>query len=95
MSSAKTRRKFSSEFKTKVVIESLKERHTLAELATKYEVHANQISSWKQDFLASCHTLFDTKTKQADKDFEAERNTLLRKIGALEIEKDYLKKKLL
>jgi transposase len=50
-----SRRKFTSKFKTKVVLESLKERQTLSELARKYEVQPQQISSWKKDFLKSCY----------------------------------------
>ena len=44
------RRKFTSKFKTKVVLESLKERQTVAELAQKYEIHPTQISAWKREF---------------------------------------------
>ena len=40
----RTRRKFGAEFKTKVALEALKERSTLAEMAKKYELHPNQIS---------------------------------------------------
>jgi len=47
----KTRCKFISTFKVKVAIESLRERKTLAELAEHYELHPNQISQWKQEFL--------------------------------------------
>jgi transposase-like protein len=47
----KTRRKFSREFKAKVAIESIRERLTLAELAQKFEIHPNQISKWKQEFM--------------------------------------------
>jgi len=46
------RRKFTSKFKTKVVLEALKERQSLAELAQKYQLHPNQISTWKKEFLA-------------------------------------------
>jgi putative transposase len=41
-----TRRKFSKEFKSKVVLESLKERETLESLAKKYELTPTQISTW-------------------------------------------------
>ena len=42
------RRKFTSKFKTKVVLEALSGRYTVQELARKYELHANQISKWKK-----------------------------------------------
>jgi len=47
----RTRRKFGAEFKTKVALKALKERSTLAEIAKKYELHPNQISLWKQEFI--------------------------------------------
>ena len=37
--STKTRRNFNAAFKAKVAIEALKEQQTLAQLATKYELH--------------------------------------------------------
>jgi transposase len=37
------RKKHSNEFKTKVVLEALKDRLTMSELAGKYELHPNQI----------------------------------------------------
>lgn len=42
------RRSFSAEFKDKVAIEVLKEQQPLQELAQKYELHPNQISSWNR-----------------------------------------------
>jgi transposase-like protein len=43
---------FNSEFKAKVAIEAIKEKQTLSELATKYELHPTQISEWKKSCLA-------------------------------------------
>lgn len=54
----RTRRKFSNEFKAKVAIEALKERETLAKLALRFEVHQNQISQWKQEFLSNSSLVF-------------------------------------
>ena len=45
----KPRRKFSADFKVKVVLEALKERSTIEELARKYELHPNQIGIWKKE----------------------------------------------
>jgi transposase-like protein len=39
-----TKRKFTSEFKLKVILDVLREKQTLTELSQKYELHANQIS---------------------------------------------------
>ncbi|MGJ1194608.1 MULTISPECIES: transposase [unclassified Sphingobacterium] len=44
----KTRRKFSASFKAKVAIEAIKEQQTIHELASKYEVQATQINTWKR-----------------------------------------------
>jgi transposase-like protein len=47
----KTRRKFSSSFKTKVAFEAIKNQQTLAELAKNFEVNPIMISWWKSEFL--------------------------------------------
>jgi len=49
----RTRRKFSADFKAKVVIEALKERNTIEQLAKKQELHPNQITAWKKEFLSN------------------------------------------
>jgi transposase len=51
MSTKQTRRRFSSEFKLKVVLDALNERQSLAELSQKYEVSQVMISRWKSEFL--------------------------------------------
>ena len=53
------RRKFSSEFKSKVVLEAITERHSLSELAQKFDIDSNQIYEWKKKFLAKAHLVFD------------------------------------
>ena len=45
----RSRRKFSSDFKSKVVLEALRERSTIEELAQKYELHPTQINLWKKE----------------------------------------------
>lgn len=42
------RKKFTSEFKAKVVIEALRERKTTAELAVQFDIHPTQIVQWKK-----------------------------------------------
>lgn len=89
----KTRRKFTSEFKVKVAIEALKERHSLSELAERFELHPNQISQWKQEFLEKSSTVFDNKASKTE-ETEVDLDKLYAKIGKLEMERDFLKKNL-
>jgi transposase len=87
----KSRRKFSSAFKAQVAIEALKERESLAELSTRFEVHPNMISKWKQEFVERSAGVFDKKA-EAESGIDPEK--LYAKIGQLEIENDFLKKSL-
>ena len=89
----KTCRKFTSEFKSKVAIEALKERYSLSELAERFELHPNQISQWKQEFLEKSKDIFDKKSSKSKED-QVDLDTLYTKIGQLEVERDYLKKNL-
>jgi len=92
MSIRKQRRKFTSEFKAKVALSAIKETETLAELSRKYDLHSNQIIKWKREFIENSSMAFEKKNE-----FEAlekERELLLKKIGELQMDKDFLKKSL-
>ena len=45
----RTRRRLSAEFKAKVALEGIKGHETIAELATKHELHPTQIAAWKRE----------------------------------------------
>lgn len=94
--SRRTRRKFSADFKAKVVIEVLKERSTIEEIARKHELHPNQITTWKKEFLANASAAFGgDKEDDSHKEKEIETEKLFAQIGQLKVENDFLKKKLL
>lgn len=84
------RRKFSSAFKTKVVLESLKEQRPIQEIASQYEVHPNQISKWKQQFLSNADKVFEEPVSAKSQE-DLEREKLYRTIGEQKIEIDFLK----
>jgi transposase-like protein len=48
-------------FKMKVVLEALKEQKTLAQLSTEFGIHANQISTWKQEVVGGYAELIGSK----------------------------------
>ncbi len=86
----RTRRKFSASFKAKVAIDAIKEQSSLQELAAKFEIHPNQISSWKREFLDNADLAFRSKTEKEDS--TSETGPLYNKIGQLQVENDFLKK---
>ena len=86
------RRKFSAAFKTKVVLEAIKEQETIQQLASKYSVHPNQISAWKKEFLESAESVFSKKRNDEQTADEQEKEQLYGKIGRLQTEVDFLKK---
>ena len=80
------RRKFSAEKKAKIVIEVLKEEKTLNEIAAEYEVHPNQLSKWRAEFVNNASRVFNKETDEVDKvkqSFDKEKDELLRQIGKL------------
>ena len=86
-----TRKKYTSKFKTKVVLEALKERSSVADLAQKFDIAPQQINLWKREFLSKADTVFDTKSKSLKTQAEEEKDSLLKSIGQLKVENDFLK----
>lgn len=88
------RRTFNAEFKLKVILAALQEREALSELAQKYDLHPNQISKWKTDFLDSAAHYMKSSGQQDKDKAQVELNELYAKIGQLQMELDFLKEKL-
>ena len=91
----KQRRKFNAEFKLEVILEALKERITLSDLCQKYDLHPNQISKWKKDFIENAKDFLKPPRKAEKGEEELEKEKLFEKIGRLQMENDFLKKKFL
>jgi len=90
---SKTRRRFSDEFKTKVVLEALKERETIEVLAKKYELQPTQISVWKALAIKNLAFVFSSENSVEKKE-EVDVQNLYAQIGQQKVEIDFLKKKL-
>lgn len=59
------RNQYTSEFKTKVVLEVLREEQTVNEIAGKYEISPVMVSRWKAEFLERASMVFEKKTMEA------------------------------
>lgn len=86
------RRKFSPELKARVALEALSGDQTLSELASRYGVHPNQISTWKKQAKEGIVDSFSGRRKRDTQDKDAQVKELHAKIGQLTVENDFLAK---
>ena len=80
-------------FKAKVAIDALREERTSAELASQYKVHPGLIRTWKGILTKDAPKLYNGKGDSGDKEQAELIERLYRKIGQMEVELDWLKKK--
>ena len=88
-----SRKKHSKELKVRIALDAIKGQKTMSELASEYEVHANQISRWKKQLLDAAPDIFILGKDKETKKKEVERDRLYKKVGQLQIEVYWLKKK--
>jgi transposase-like protein len=83
------RRNHSPAFKAKVALAAVKGEKTLAELAHQFDVHPNQITSWKAQLLDGAAGVFGTETR-SEAASAVDVKTLHAKIGELTLTNDFL-----
>ena len=89
----KKRKTYSSEFKLKVAIDALREQETIAQLASKYELSTTQINTWKKKMVACGGLIFERETKAKKATDSKLTDSLYQRIGELEMQLGWLKKK--
>ena len=85
----RTRRNHTPAFKAKVALAALKGEKTLGELAQQFDVHANQITTWKAQLLEGAAGVFGRGGGEAAAP-AIDLKSLHAKIGELALENDFL-----
>jgi len=87
------RKRHSAAFKAKVALEAVKQTRTVAELAKVFQVHTVQISQWKKQLLDGAESLFRDGRHREHEEGQALQAELYERIGRLNMEVEWLKKK--
>lgn len=88
------RKKHDDSFKARVALEALKGELTISELASKYDIHPNQIRQWRKQLLDNASEIFSRKRDPRIEELEQVKDELYKKIGRQDVEIDFLKKTL-
>ena len=85
--SRKNAKRYSPEFKARVALEAAQEQASLAQLGKRYGVHPVLIGQWKKQLLSRAADAFRREGASDDSD---RTDDLLKKIGELTVERDFL-----
>ncbi len=88
------RKTYGNEFRAKVALAALKGDKTLAELSSEFDVHPTMISNWKTEAKEGLASIFAKRDKDEVKALKEANEALYTKIGRIEVENDWLRKKL-
>jgi transposase len=83
----KNRKRFDPEFKAQVALEALREQESLSQIGRRHGIHPVVVGQWKRRLAVQAVEAFSKKGTQ---DTERTRDELLRKIGELTVERDFL-----
>ena len=88
--SRRPRRNHTSSFKAKVALAAIKGDRTLSQIAEQFDVHPNQISTWKDQLLEGAADVFGTGHSGSPAAPSVDVKALHAKIGELTLENDFL-----
>jgi transposase-like protein len=92
--SRRPRRNHTPAFKAKVALAAVKGEMTLAQLAEHFDVHPNQITTWKAQLQEGAADVFGPSAGNAAAPPAIDVKSLHAKIGELTLENDFLERAL-
>ena len=89
---------YSAKFKADRVLDVLAGEEQIGEIAARHNLNPNMLRAWKKEFLEKSYQIFDESRQTRElaakeRGLAAEREELLKTVGQLTIERDWLKKK--
>ena len=91
--SERKRKIFTGTQKGKVALEAIKGTKTINEIAQDYGIHPTQVGQWKKELVNNVGSLFESKRGPKTVNAQNDPDRLYSKIGRLNMELDWLKKK--
>lgn len=91
------KRKFTAEYKTELVLEVLRGERELGVIASENQINPNQLRAWKASFIEKASQVFEKsksakEAKKREQEVFAEKEAMLKTIGQLTLERDFLMK---
>ena len=91
----KPKKTYDPKFRTRVFLETIKGKKTIAEISREYNLHSSVIMRWKKEGMQNLPTIFQKPNNSELKESLERNDELYKEIGKLKMEVDYLKKKIL
>lgn len=90
------RTQYSPQFKAKLVLEVLREEKELGTIAYENGISPNMLRNWRREFLEKASMVFENpkagekEAKRREENLKKEREHMLKTIGQLTLERDFL-----
>lgn len=90
-----SRKNYTPEFKTKLIIEVLQGEKELNQIASENNVNPNMLRNWKKHFMDNAASAFDNakeakKARKKEVSMKKENDRMLKTIGQVTLERDFL-----